>query len=74
MLLGLLTPLLQDRSPDLITAATGQIYTLDARITAAGRTPVAQAPLAVRQRVNAATGQLLETLAPIPDLLEVKAP
>jgi hypothetical protein len=35
---------------------------------------VAQAPLAVRQRVNAATGQLLETLAPIPDLLEVKAP
>lgn len=74
VLLGLLTPLLQDRSPDLITAATGQIYTLDARITAAGRTPVAQAPLAVRQRVNAATGQLLETLAPIPDLLEVKAP
>ncbi len=73
-LLGLLTPLLQDRSPDLITAANGQIYTLDEQLTAAGRTPVAQAPLAVRQRVNAATGALLESLSPIPDLLEVKTP
>ena len=34
---------------------------------------VGRAPLAVRQQVNAATGALLETLAPIPDLLEVRS-
>jgi high-affinity iron transporter len=73
-LLDLLAPLLQQRSPGLTVAANAQLSTLQRALTAAGRGPVGQADRATRQRVDAATSGLLETLAPIPDVLEVRAP
>lgn len=35
-------------------------------------TPVSQLPAATRQRLNATLGQLLEYLAPVPDILEIR--
>jgi len=35
-------------------------------------TPVEKLPAAGRQRLDGATGQLLEDLAPVPDLLEIR--
>jgi len=64
---------LNQRSPGLVGRAYADMDVLDRALRAAGTTPVGKAGVSVRQRVNAATGQLLETLAPIPDLLEIRA-
>lgn len=66
-----LTPLLAPRRPDLVPTAKRQLGTLEQVLKATTSGP-ATAPLAERQRVNAATGQVLETLSVIPDLLEVR--
>lgn len=73
-LLLMLRGLLDQRAPRLAGTALSQMDVLRRALDTAGGTLVAGAPAAVRHRVNAATGQLLETLAPIPDLLEVRAP
>lgn len=75
VVLGELAPLIDGRSPMLVATADAQLTELQSALQAAkvdGRwvTP-ATTPLAARQRVNAAIGALLETLASVPDLLEV---
>ncbi len=72
-LLGLLAPVLDPLAPRLIARASGQ---LSAVLTAVeegeingGWVAVSHLPTAARERVDAAVGAALETLAPIPDLL-----
>ncbi|NMH96190.1 iron permease [Pseudonocardia sp. K10HN5] len=71
-----LAPLIDARRPGLLPAARQQMsvlqQALQATQTGSGWLSPATAPLATRQKVNAATGQLLETLSPVPDLLEVR--
>ena len=75
VLVGLLAPLLSAREENLLTHIHQAMDILQGALTAAikGGSSVAAAPLRVRQSVDAATSQLAETLAPIPDLLEVRA-
>jgi high-affinity iron transporter len=73
--LGYLANLINERQPGLVATADSQLATLDTALLATQangqwRSP-AQVTLDQRQRVNAATGALLETLAAVPDLLEV---
>jgi high-affinity iron transporter len=72
-LLGLLAPLLRPRKPDLVGTARARLTHLDAVIAAAGDDDVAIAalPRRTRERVDAAVGGALETLAPVPDLLRI---
>lgn len=74
-LVDLLAPLLDARRPALLPAIRRDMATLQDALTAAVRTgdPVRSAPPTIRMKVNAATSQLAETLAPIPDLLEIRA-
>ncbi|HVT66641.1 MAG TPA: EfeM/EfeO family lipoprotein, partial [Trebonia sp.] len=74
--LGYLAPLVTARQPKLVATAEAELTTLDAALnatrTASGQWQSLDAvPLGQRQQVNAATGALLETLASVPDLLEV---
>ncbi|MFF4756303.1 iron uptake transporter permease EfeU [Streptomyces sp. NPDC002514] len=75
-LLTLLRPLLTSRSPKLLPTVDADIarvqQLLDAAHQDARWTPVAQLDATDRARLNGATGQLLEDLAPIPDLLEIR--
>ncbi|WP_236792381.1 iron uptake transporter permease EfeU [Amycolatopsis sp. GM8] len=66
-----LTPLVNARRAGLVAAAKTDLDTLEAALNATTASP-RTAPPAQRQRVNAAIGQALETLAPIPDLLEIR--
>jgi hypothetical protein len=72
-ILGFLADLIDPRSPNLLARATHQLGVLDAALeaTRVNGTWVAVrlVPLAQRQRVNAAIGAVLETIAPVPDLL-----
>jgi hypothetical protein len=72
-LLGLLAPVLDPLAPSLVARANGQ---LSAVLTAVDQAEINGASVAVgdlptpaRERVDAAVGAVLETLAPIPDLL-----
>ena len=72
-LLGLLAPVLDPLAPDLVARANGQ---LSAVLAAVDQTEtngtwigVDDLPTLARERVDAAVGAALETLAPIPDLL-----
>jgi hypothetical protein len=72
-LLGLLAPVLDPLAPQLVARANGQ---LNAVIAAVDQTEVngtwvgvSELPTVARERVDAAVGAALETLAPIPDLL-----
>lgn len=72
-LLGLLAPVLDPLAPDLLARADGQ---LSAVLAAVDQTEtngtwigVDDLPTIARERVDAAVGATLETLAPIPDLL-----
>ncbi len=73
--LGYLANLVNERQPGLVATADRQLATLDAALLATQANGQWQSPTQVtldqRQRVNAATGALLETLAAVPDLLEV---
>ncbi|MER6073426.1 iron uptake transporter permease EfeU [Streptomyces sp. NPDC001817] len=75
-LLSVLEPLLTSRAPKLLPTVDTDIARvqklLDAAHDGTHWTPVDQLAQADRQRLNGATGQLLEDLAPVPDLLEIR--
>jgi high-affinity iron transporter len=75
VVLGELGTLVDERAPGLVATADGQLATLDQALLAAQTNgewaSLDDTPLAARQKVDAAIGQLLETLAEVPDLLEV---
>ncbi|WP_440555790.1 iron uptake transporter permease EfeU [Streptomyces sp. SCPE 10] len=75
-LLTVLEPLLTSRSPRLLPTVDTDIdrvrKLLDAAHDGDHWTPVEKLPAADRQRLDGATGQLLEDLAPVPDLLEIR--
>ena len=75
-LLTLLKPLLTPRAPQLFTTVDAGTARLQKLLDAAHRgdswTPVDRLDETSRARLNGATGQLLEDLAPIPDLLEIR--
>jgi high-affinity iron transporter len=75
VVLGYLAPLLNARQPGLVATANSQLAALDAALDATKVNgqwqPRTAVPLAAAQHVNGAIGTLLETLAAVPDLLEV---
>jgi high-affinity iron transporter len=75
VVLGQLSPLVLARGPGLMGTAQSELDTLEQALLAtqvSGHwTSLGSAPLAGRQRVDAAIGALLETLSSVPDLLEV---
>ncbi|MFC1431788.1 iron uptake transporter permease EfeU [Streptacidiphilus sp. N1-3] len=75
-LLSVLRPLIAQRSPTLLTAVDADVTRLSGLLDAAHKgavwTPVQQLDPAARAAIDGATGQLLEDLAPIPDLLEIR--
>lgn len=77
VVLGELAPLLNPRSPHLVTTAGAQLDTLQQALLATrvnGRwESLAATPTAAREKVNAAIGATLETLSDVPDLLETPA-
>jgi high-affinity iron transporter len=75
-LLTLLGPLLTSRAPKLLPTVDSDIARLQKLLDAAHHgdswTPVDRLDETTRDRLNGATGQLLEDLAPVPDLLEIR--
>ena len=75
VVLGYLANLLDERKPGLVATADSQLAALQSALLATKAGGQWQSLTAVsleqRQQVNAATGALLETLASVPDLLEV---
>lgn len=75
-LLTVLKPLLTTRAPKLLPTVDADIARVQKLLDAAHDgdrwTSVDRLAAADRQRLNGATGQLLEDLAPIPDLLEIR--
>jgi high-affinity iron transporter len=75
VVLGYLADLINERQPGLVATADSQLATLDTALLATQANGQWQSLTAVsldqRQHVDAATGALLETLATVPDLLEV---
>ncbi|KUN09668.1 iron permease [Streptomyces yokosukanensis] len=75
-LLTVLKPLLTPRAPKLLQAVDTDIARLQSLLDAAHHgtdwTPVDRLAAPDKQRLDGATGQLLEDLAPIPDLLEIR--
>ncbi|MCX4749721.1 FTR1 family protein [Kitasatospora sp. NBC_01287] len=76
-LLTVLQPLIQQRSPQLLGTVNSDVQRVADLLAGAhhadgGWTPVEQLDPATRARLNGATGQLLEDLAPVPDLLEIR--
>jgi high-affinity iron transporter len=73
--LGYLSSLIGQREPGLVATADTELAALDESLLATRAGGQWQSLTAVspdkRQRVNAATGALLETLAAVPDLLEI---
>ena len=74
-MLGYLANLIDARQPGLVATADSQLATLQAALLATRANGQWQSLTAVtlgqRQHVNAAIGALLETVAAVPDLLEV---
>lgn len=75
-LLTVLKPLLTSRAPKLLPTVDADIARMQNLLDAAHHggdwTPVDQLAESAKQRLDGATGQLLEDLAPIPDLLEIR--
>jgi high-affinity iron transporter len=75
VVLGYLANLIDEREPGLVATADSQLGTLQSALLATRADGQWQSLTAVtldqRQHVNAAIGALLETLASVPDLLEV---
>ncbi|MFD3585235.1 iron uptake transporter permease EfeU [Streptomyces sp. NPDC058683] len=75
-LLAVLRPLLTTRAPKLLPTVDADIARLQQILDAGHRgtawTPVEQLDTVTRQRISGATGQLLEDLSPVPDLLEIR--
>ncbi|MBO0839469.1 MAG: FTR1 family protein [Sciscionella sp.] len=70
-LLSELKPLLDKRSPNLVSTVDTKLDALDSALTRTGMRPPAATPLANREAVNSALGEVLETLDAVPNLLEV---
>ncbi|MFF7871590.1 iron uptake transporter permease EfeU [Streptomyces qaidamensis] len=75
-LLAVLEPLLTTRAPRLLPTVDADIARLQKLLDSAhhgtGWTPVERLDRAAKARLDGATGQLLEDLSPVPDLLEVR--
>jgi high-affinity iron transporter len=76
-LLGLLRPLISARDPKVLTDVGSWLRRTERTVLSARRadgrwTPVERLPAATRQRLNGAMSQLLEELAPVPNLLEIR--
>ncbi|MFF5014633.1 iron uptake transporter permease EfeU [Streptomyces sp. NPDC001165] len=75
-LLTVLQPLLTSRAPRLLPTVEADVARLQKLLDAAHDgthwTPVDRLAATDRQRLDGATGQLLEDLAPVPDLLEIR--
>ncbi|RMB86154.1 hypothetical protein CTZ28_11445 [Streptomyces shenzhenensis] len=75
-LLTVLRPLLTGRAPKLLPTVDAGLARLQQLLDAAHHgarwTPVDRLDPTERARIDGATGQLLEDLAPIPDLLEIR--
>jgi high-affinity iron transporter len=75
-LLTVLRPLITARAPGRLPVVDADIARLQALLDAAHKgaawTPVERLDTIARARIDGATGQLLEDLAPIPDLLEIR--
>jgi len=75
-LLTVLEPLLTKESPKLLPTVDADIARLRKLLDSAHRggswTPVEQLDETAKARLDGATGQLLEDLAPVPDLLEIR--
>ncbi len=73
--LGQFAPLVNSRAPKLVAESNAQLDILDAALKATQQgghwRPLAQVPLPGRQAVDAALGQVLETLAEVPLLIEL---
>ncbi|WP_405866702.1 FTR1 family protein [Streptomyces sp. NBC_01515] len=75
-LLTVLKPLLTKESPKLLPGVDADIARLQKLLDSAHRggswTPVEQLDGTTKAQLDGATGQLLEDLAPVPDLLEIR--
>ena len=75
-LLTVLRPLLTTRAPHLLPTVDADMARLQTLLDAARHggtwTPVTRLDATARAQVNGATGQLLEDLSPVPDLLEIR--
>jgi iron uptake system EfeUOB component EfeO/EfeM len=76
MTLGALAPLLQQRDPALLAATTNDLHGLATlidsyRSPAGAWTPVQSLAQAQREDLDGAIGNYLETVSPLPDLLEL---
>ena len=75
-LLAVLRPLLTPRAPRLLPTVDADIARLQKLLDSAhhgtGWTPVDRLGPAAKARIDGATGQLLEDLSPVPDLLEIR--
>ncbi|MEU3344561.1 iron uptake transporter permease EfeU [Streptomyces sp. NPDC006700] len=75
-LLTVLAPLLTSRAPHLLPTVDADTARLRGLLDAAHHgnawTPVNRLDALTRARLDGATGQLLEDLAPVPDLLEIR--
>ncbi|WP_438289955.1 iron uptake transporter permease EfeU [Streptomyces sp. HUAS TT7] len=75
-LLGVLRPLLASRDAQLLPGVDADIDRVQKLLDSAHHgqswTPVDKLDAISRARLNGATGQLLEDLAPVPDLLEIR--
>jgi high-affinity iron transporter len=76
VVLGELAPLINQRRGDLLPAAAAQMDALRAALRATRHdgvwTRASETSPAARRRIDAAIGALLETLAPVPDLLAIR--
>ncbi|MDH6127111.1 iron uptake transporter permease EfeU [Kitasatospora sp. GP82] len=76
-LLTVLQPLLQSRAPEQLAKVNAGMIRINGLLTAAHRpdgswTPVEQLDSTARRQLNGAAGQLLEDLANVPTLLEIR--
>lgn len=75
VVLGELAPLINERKPGLVATVQSDLDTLQSALGATEHNGVwdneSTAPIAERQRVDAAIGQELEDVSPVPDLLEI---
>ncbi|MET9457900.1 iron uptake transporter permease EfeU [Streptomyces canus] len=75
-LLTVLRPLLTTRAPHLLPTVDADLARLQKLLDSARHggswTPVDRLDATARARLNGATGQLLEDLSPVPDLLEIR--
>ncbi|MCW2937825.1 MAG: Iron permease [Actinomycetia bacterium] len=72
VLLDLLRPLIVKRGPQLLAIVDQWLQRTEQFLQAHLQSPVEQLSRTDRQKINGTLGQLLEKLAPIPDLLEIR--